>query len=192
MLNLYVQPYDTCFCICICIGDLGLWPSFPENSHLLKGQLALASSTTPVAPYCLLHQCHHCPQQRLGLVHCLPPHICLCVLPFSYPCILWLLLLLHTWVTITFVLYCDLQNVTVVPFCWELQQGLAKGPIFLMGDKSGCLLLDGSKYTWCCKSTTSSNTCKVLPDDTGGKYYQASTTRWYRRSVQPGNLCDGT
>ena len=168
MLNLYVQSYDTCFCICI--GDLGLWPSFPENSHLLKGQLALAScSTAPVAPLLAAQvQWHHCPQQRLGLVHCLPPHICLCVLPFSYPCILLLLLLLHTCVTITLVLYYNLQNVTVVttelyPFVENCSQALPRAQSFWWEIRVAACYWMVQEHAWCYKSTT----CTILE-----KYYQ--------------------
>ena len=131
----------------------------PCLQHDTSGTIACCASATIV-------------HSSASVLYIVCPHILLYVsFHLSYPCILLLLLLLHTCVTITFVLYCDLQNVTVVSFCWKLQPGFAKGPIFLMGDKSGCLLLDGTRACLVLQEHNLHNTWKVLPGDTDCKYY---------------------
>ena len=66
--NAIISYVPFCFffvCFVSAFGDFGLWPSFPQKSHLQKGQQAHHASASP-------HQVHCCPQRHL-LRHCALP-----------------------------------------------------------------------------------------------------------------------
>ena len=66
--NAIISYVPFCFffvCFVSAFGDFGLWPSFPQKSHLQKGQQAQDASASP-------HQVHCCRQRHL-LRHCALP-----------------------------------------------------------------------------------------------------------------------
>ena len=171
MQNLYVQSQPA-FVFAFALATWGSDPHFLKTATYSKVNWPLLA-----APHqwhhCLLHQCHHCPQQRLGLVHCLPPHICLCVLPFFLP------LLFVTTSVVTYLCYnniCSVMQFAECHSCILLLKTAARpcqGSNLLMGYKSGCLLLDGTvlvlDVTGCYK------VCLVLQEHNLWKYLKSTT-----------------
>ena len=124
----------------------------PCLQHHTSGTIACCTSATIV-------------HSSASVLYIVCPHIFVYVSShFSYPYFLLLLLLLHTCVTITLVLYYNLQNVTVVttelyPFVENCSQALPRAQSFWWEIRvAACywmvqywywMLLDVTKYAWC-------------------------------------------
>ena len=159
----FICTKPTCFCICICIGDLGLWPSFPENSHLLKGQLALACSTTPVAPLLaapvppLSTAAPRSCTLSAPTYYFMCPSICLTLVFCYYFCCYILVLQLHLFCTAI----CRMSQ--LYPFVENCSQALPRAQSFWWEIRVAACYWMVQEHAWCYKSTT----CTILE-----KYFQ--------------------